>query len=87
LDQFVGPENSDAPWPATEFEIVDSALDGERLGIFSTGLPLEPSQKLETSDVPELFDGRLENETVVPGTPEEVIQRLRGSASRDSNPW
>jgi hypothetical protein len=77
LGQHVSPEDSDSAWPADVFEIVDSAFDGERIGLFSIGKPLEPALRLWSDCLSLAAWNRLPaGENIVPGTPMEILTAL-----------
>lgn len=72
------PEDDDAPWPARQFEIVRTGLDGRLVGIFTSREPMSQVRTVPMAEMPEsfLFSDEPKTETILPGQPEEILRRL-----------
>jgi hypothetical protein len=77
-------EPDGAPWPARRFEIVRTA-SGWYLGVFGAEEALEPVRTIPMSEMPESFwfSEHPASETVIPGSPEDVLRSLGHPAPPD----
>jgi hypothetical protein len=72
------PEDDDAPWPARQFEIVRAGLDGRLVGIFTGREPVPHVRTVPMAEMPKsfLFSDEPKTETILPGQPDEILERL-----------
>jgi hypothetical protein len=72
------PEDDDAPWPARQFEIVRTSLDGRLVGIFTGREAVPQVRTVSLAEMPEsfLFSAEPKTETILPGQPDEILKRF-----------
>jgi hypothetical protein len=69
---------TEKPWPAHRFDIVRSSANDLLVGVFGAREQLEPSQTVPITEMPHSFLSAEEpkTETILPGSPEEILKRL-----------
>lgn len=78
--QHCYPKDRPAPWPARRFEIANTAIKDIWLGIRNVEGSLEPKREIPMEETPEGFawSDDPKSESVLAGSPEEVLSRLTG---------
>ncbi len=76
--QDIYPANEDAAWPARQFEIVRTRLDGLELGIFAGKEPVPQVRTVPVEEMPYSFMiyEVPDTETILMGQPEDILKRF-----------
>jgi hypothetical protein len=80
------PEEEDAPWPARQFEIVRSSLNGKSVGIFAGREAPAQIRKIAMAKMPQSFclADEPKTETILQGEPDEILRKLGCQTERRS---